>query len=134
LGYNIVLKHIYNTTKGLTIKLILKLFILLLLSVSLIFLYWWRNQTIDFSKKMPTQLIHNSTIINSSSNDYIKIKKLLAKYKDNWRNTLASYVPKDTYSNVAKDSYFNINISEKAIIINYKDENNKLHQLIRDIP
>ena len=81
---------------------------------------------------MPTQLIHNSIIISSSSNDYINIKKLLAKYKDNWKNTLVTYVPRDVYRNVEKDRYFDINIDERAIIINYSDEDNKLHQLIRN--
>ena len=80
---------------------------------------------------MPTLLIYNSQVINSTNNDYIKIKIWLAEHTDKWQSSLASYGPVDVYTNTAEDKYFHINVGGKIVIINYQDENKNMHQVIR---
>ena len=109
-------------------KLVLKFIIVLSLILFIIFLYYNRNQSIDFSSKLPTSFKYCNKTINSNHPNYIDLKNWLKLNQENWKNNPASHMPVIYYYSPT----ISINIQKNRVIINYEYSNKNYHQVSRE--
>ena len=93
---------------------------------SIIFFYFNKKYTINFSAILPKKFILCNKEINENNPEYKILKNWLISNQQGWKNTLATYAPTIYFFNTK----MTINIQTKRIIINYEDFNKNLHQLI----
>ncbi len=92
-----------------------------------VYLYTFRDQTLDMSYFPPSFKRCGQTITNSE-HDYIYIKNLLAKNNQGWVVSFVSYAPQKTFQ--APD--FSINVLDDYFVVNYKS-NGGYKQLVKTI-
>ena len=106
---------------------VLQILIFIAILLGLIFLYFNRDQSIDFSVQLPPELEYCETVIESNSLEYLRLKNWLESNQDGWKNTIATYVPVNT----VRAPTISINILQNFVVINYQDKNKKWSQVVK---
>lgn len=112
------------------IKIFLIIIAFIIVSIFIIFLYWNRNQTINFANTLPNSFEHCNRTIFKNDIEYIELKNWFEHNQKNWKNTPASYAPNNYY--YSSNPYMSINIGKKYVVINYEDSNKNPHQVIKE--
>lgn len=102
---------------------------LLIVIVMAAYLYWSREQQIDFSSKLPIELSHCDRTITPSNEEYTQLKTWLNTHQFGWENTApVTYATKTEYLAL----HISINVLSFAVVINYKTEDGSWNQVIHD--
>jgi len=91
-----------------------------------IFLYWNREQEIDFAAILPDELEHCDRAIGQDNAEYIRLKGWFESNQKGWKNTPASYVPKHTYNS----PNLSVNILVGGVVVNYETESGRWSQVV----
>jgi len=106
-------------------------FILLVVIVMTAYMYWSREQQINFSAKLPTEFNYCSKVINASDQEYIDLKNWLEWNQYGWTNSIAiTEIEPITYTS----ENISINISDYKIAIGYISENGSSSYVIKETP
>lgn len=105
--------------------------ILLIVIVMAAYLYWSREQHINFSTKLPTEFNYCSKTINASDQEYIDLKNWLEWNQYGWTNFVAiTEIEPITY--ISKN--ISINISDYGVAITYRTENSSWNYVVKGTP
>jgi len=103
--------------------------ILLVALVMTAYMYWNREQQIDFTSKLPIELTHCGRTITPSNDEYTQLKTWLNSHQFGWKNAgPVTYATKIEY--LAKN--ISINVLSFAVVVNYKTEDGNWNQMIHN--
>ncbi len=107
------------------LKIVFSLAVLIIAGVASTFLFWNRTQQIDFTIYFPNTLNHCGESINQKDKEYVDLYNWLKTNKNGWKNTLVTFVPKNTYTSAK----FSVNILDNGVIVNYQNKNGSWKQV-----
>ncbi len=110
------------------LKFFLVLFVFVVLIIAMVFLYWEREQKINFTHLLPPKLQYCGNNITSEDIEHSELKSWFKSNQQGWRNTLVTYVPKTTYTG----SGISVNILDNAVIVNYQNSLDMWNQVIKE--
>ena len=108
------------------IKVIVWIVVIIAVVLTGIFLYWDREQEIDFAAIMPDELEHCDRTIGRNAAEYIRLKDWFESNQKGWKNTPVSYVPTQTYTSPK----LSVNILVGGVVVNYEKESGSWSQVI----
>ena len=109
------------------VKILLAIIILIVIFILITMVYWSRSQTINFANMLPNNLKYCEQSISLNDREYIELKKWFELNQKDWKNTPASYFPKNYYFG----SKININVLGNNVIVNYIDSDKNKYQVVR---
>lgn len=108
-------------------RLIVIFTILSVITGTLVVYHWNRPLQIDFTKQLPTALIHCGREIAYGSDEYDELHRWFELNKTGWQNTPATYVSQNIYFSRA----ISIIIVGNAVVVNYQKRDGDWEQVVR---
>ena len=93
-----------------------------------ILLYWGREQSIDFSMILPTEIVHCGKSYTPGNSEYDELASWLRSNQPGWKSTIVTYVPRSVYA----APNITINVLKTGVVINYQSKNGSWRQVVRD--
>ena len=109
------------------LKIIVGLAALFALASLIVITYWKRELQIDLAGYMPKELQYCGETIGSGNKIYAELQQWLKENPNNWKNTLATYVPVDYFSSPT----MLVNVRTSQVVVNYKNKSGKWFQVVR---
>ncbi len=111
-------------------KILIGLFASTTVVVVVLFAYWNRNQRIDLAAYMPSDYKYCGKNIGRSNREYMELQQWFEANKNDWKNTLATYVPKVYFSS----SVMSVNVWPTQVMVNYQTKDGEWAQVFKRKP
>ena len=102
--------------------------VIIIVLVTVIILYWHREQEINFSLVIPQSITYCEREITNKNIEYLELTTWLEKNKTGWVNSLVSFVPITIY----RASNISINVMGTAVVVNYSVNGKDWSQVINN--